>query len=219
MTTSRPKSAGRKRNPAPSPKATRLSRELAGQGAKVKATPLDAFQLARKKWLAGERIDIGALAKELGVGRATMFRWVGSRELLLGEIIWSIQKPFMEKARAEVKGKGAEYVAGVSERLMKAILSFAPLRRFIESDPEYALRILTSKSSTVQSRNVELMREVLQEQVAKGHLKPPLPVDTLAYVMVRLGEAFVYADVISGREPAIDEATAANLVLLGGRAK
>ncbi|WP_205525842.1 QsdR family transcriptional regulator [Pyxidicoccus trucidator] len=202
--------------------ATRLARELAGKGAKTKATPLDAFQLARKKWLAGERIDIGALAKELGVGRATLFRWVGSRELLLGEIIWSIQLPFMERARAEVRAtgaRGAAFEASVSERLMEAIRSFPPLRRFIESDPEYALRILTSKSSTVQSRNVELLRASIEEQVASGHLTPPLPVDTLAYVIVRIGEAFVYADVISGREPAIDQAAAAILVLLGGKVK
>ncbi|MFP2903648.1 QsdR family transcriptional regulator [Pyxidicoccus sp. 3LFB2] len=202
--------------------ATRLARELAEGGAKAKATPLDAFQLARKKWLAGERIDIGALAKELGVGRATMFRWVGSRELLLGEIIWSFQLPFMEKARDEVRrsgARGAAYVAGVSERLMEAVRSFAPLRRFIESDPEYALRVLTSKSSTVQSRNVDLVRASIEDQVARGHLTPPLPVDTLAYVIVRIGEAFVYADVIAGREPAIDQAAAAILVLLGGKVK
>lgn len=202
--------------------ATRLARELAEGGAKAKATPLDAFQLAKKKWLAGERIDIGALAKELGVGRATLFRWVGSRELLIGEIIWSIQMPFMEKARAEVRARGlrgADYVAGVSERLMEGIRSFTPLRRFIESDPEFALRVLTSKSSTVQSRNVELVRANVQDQVDRGYLTPPLPIDTLAYVIVRIGEAFVYADVISGREPAIDQAAAAILVLLGGRPK
>lgn len=202
-----------------SPLATRLARELAGEGAKAKATPLDAFQLARRKWLAGERIDIGALARELGVGRATMFRWVGSRELLLGEIIWSIQQPYIEKGRAGLKSRGAEYVAAMCERTMQATLTFPPLRRFIEADPELALRVLTSKSSTVQSRNVELVRGALEKQVELGYLKPPLPVDTLAYVIVRIGEAFVYADVISGREPAIDQASAAILVLLGGKPK
>ncbi len=202
-----------------SPPATRLSRELAGEGAKAKATPLDAFQLARKKWLAGERIDIGALARELGVGRATMFRWVGSRELLLGEIIWSVQQPYIEKARAGLKSRGAAYIAAMCEYTMRATLTFPPLRRFIEADPEFALRVLTSKSSTVQARNVELVRGALEKQVELGHLKPPLPVDTLAYVIVRIGEAFVYADVISGREPAIDQAAAAILVLLGGKPK
>src|SRR5688572_15499605 len=103
---------------SPQAEATPLARELAGEG-RARATPVEAFQLARHKWLAGERIDIGALARELGVGRATMFRWVGSRELLLGEIIWSMQAPIMEKARAETKGRGAAYVASVCERIME----------------------------------------------------------------------------------------------------
>ncbi|MCP3137632.1 QsdR family transcriptional regulator [Pyxidicoccus xibeiensis] len=200
---------------APS-KTTRLSRVLAGAEERARATPLDAFRLARRKWLASERIDMGALADELGVGRATLFRWVGSRELLLGEIIWSVQQPFIERARAEVKGHGPAYVAEVCERVMRATLSFPPLRRFIERDPEYALRVLTSKSSTVQSHNIEATRAGLEEQVAAGHLRPTLPLDTLAFVIVRLAEAFVYADVISGREPAVDQAAAAIRVLLGG---
>jgi AcrR family transcriptional regulator len=210
----------RRRTPSPqrdtSPKTTRLSRALTDGETPARPTPLDAFRLARRKWLAGERIDMGALAAELGVGRATLFRWVGSRELLLGEIVWSVQQPFIERARTEVKGNGPAAVAEVCERMMRATLSFAPLRRFIESDPEYALRVLTSKSSTVQSHNIEAMRAGLEEQVAAGHLRPKLPVDTLAFVIVRLAESFVYADIISGREPAVDQAGAAIRVLLGG---
>src|SRR5690242_2266002 len=52
-------------------------------------TPVDALALARRRWLAGERLDMGALAKELGVSRATLYSWVGSRERLIGEVIWS----------------------------------------------------------------------------------------------------------------------------------
>ncbi|NMO14611.1 transcriptional regulator [Pyxidicoccus fallax] len=211
-------SKGRATRPAREapPKTTRLSRALAGAETPVRATPLDAFRLARRKWLAGERIDMGALADELGVGRATLFRWVGSRELLLGEIIWSVQEPFIQRARAEVQGNGPTAIAEVCERVMRAALSLPPLRTFIERDPEYALRVLTSKSSTVQSHNIEAMRAGLEEQVAAGHLRPRLPLDTLAFVIVRLSEAFVYADVISGREPAVDQAAAAIRVLLEG---
>ena len=57
------------------PKApTRLARALRDAPA-AKATPLDLYQLARRDWLAGERIDIGALAARLNIGRATAFRW------------------------------------------------------------------------------------------------------------------------------------------------
>src|SRR3954463_15388544 len=55
--------------------------------APAKATPQDLFELAMNKWDAGERFDIGKMANDLGVGRATVFRWFGSRELLYGEIL------------------------------------------------------------------------------------------------------------------------------------
>ena len=62
-------------------------------------TPLDALELARRHWLAGERIDMGALARELGVSRATLYSWVGSKERLLGEVIWSFAEAGVRQAR------------------------------------------------------------------------------------------------------------------------
>src|SRR4051812_12226684 len=69
---------------------TRLQRELANEAAPRRPTPLDAFLLARRKFLAAERIDMSALADELGVNRVTLYRWVGSREQLLVEVVWSL---------------------------------------------------------------------------------------------------------------------------------
>ncbi|MDX1800833.1 MAG: transcriptional regulator, partial [Marinobacter sp.] len=42
-----------------------------------RSTPVDAFQRARQHWLKSERIHLASLAEELGIGRATLFRWVG----------------------------------------------------------------------------------------------------------------------------------------------
>ena len=41
--------------------ATRLGRALL-EPQERKATPLDLFRVARRSWIAGERLDIGALA-------------------------------------------------------------------------------------------------------------------------------------------------------------
>ncbi len=70
--------------------ATKLQVQLRGAGDFRRPTPLDAFRLARRKFLAAERIDMSALAEELGVNRVTLYRWVGSREQLLVEVIWSL---------------------------------------------------------------------------------------------------------------------------------
>lgn len=177
-------------------------------------TPRDAFNLAAEKWTSGERIEMGALAQELGVGRATLFRWVGSRELLLGEVIWSLFETTWKYALAQAKGVGAAYAADVTYILMELVLQSTVFRIFIEQDPEYALRILTSKTSTVQTRIVNEIQRTLQEQVDAGHIQPALEIDALAYVMIRIVESCLYSDQITGRKPDLNAARDAIRILV-----
>jgi len=185
---------------------TALERALASDGAAARPTPLDALRLARRRWLAGERLDMGALAKELGISRATLYSWVGSRERLIGEVIWSFAEEGIRQARESASGSGAEYVAEVVERFARLNAAFEPLRRFVGQDPELALRVLTSKNGPVQGRMIAVARELLEEQVANGTLTPALDLDTLAYLMIRVNESFLYSDVITGSEPDVDKA-------------
>jgi AcrR family transcriptional regulator len=177
-------------------------------------TPVDALRLARRKWLAGERLDMGALAKALGVSRATLYSWVGSRERLIGEVIWSFAEDGLRQATDAARGEGAEYVVDVVERFATLNASFEPLRRFIEQDPELALRILTSKKGPVQDRMIAAARELLAAQVEAGKLTLPLDIDTLAYLLIRVNESFIYSDVIAGSEPDVGKAVAAVRLLL-----
>ena len=188
---------------------TTLERVLAGEH-DVAVTPLDALAAARERWLAGERLDMGDLAAELGTSRATLYRWVGSKERLLGEVLWSVAERAFARARRDARGTGAAYVADTTELYLSASIGFAPLRRFLEQEPEYALKVMASKHSPMQRRSIAATREVLAEQVAKGALDPPLDLDALAYLIVRIGESFLYSDVITGNEP--DVATAADAV-------
>ncbi|WP_111493338.1 MULTISPECIES: QsdR family transcriptional regulator [Marinobacter] len=184
-------------------------------------TPDDAFRRARELWLQGERLHLASLAEELGIGRATLFRWVGNKDLLLGEILWSLYAPLRDKARMDVPGSGIDYVVGVYHQINKALLHDKALRRFIAQDPEYALRILTSASSTVHNRVVQANTRMLWEQIDAGHLaRPPMKTESLSYFMVRLAESCLYSDVICGREPReaeLDDACQAVRILLGGK--
>lgn len=195
---------------------TRLSTALR-DGAARKATPLDLFQLAKRLWLAGERIDIGGLAERLKIGRATAFRWVGSRDLLVGEILWSMCETLMTEAAAKAPGHGAQRVAAICEHAVRAIVDFRPLRQFVRQDPEYALRLLTSKLGPVQGRSIDRVRQLLQAEEARGALPLPLKVDTLAYLIVRLCESFIYAKVISDQQIDVSDAGLAVELLLSGR--
>lgn len=177
--------------------------------------PIDALNEARRLWLAGERIDMQALAEALGVSRATLYIWVGSREKLIGEVLWSFAEAGLRQAREAARGSGAAHVLDVFRRFIHANAGFAPLRRFIEQDPELALRVLTSKSSPVQARMIESARALLAEQVDAGDFAPALPLDTLAYTVIRVAESFLYSDLIAGSEPDVERAVQVVRVLLG----
>ena len=66
----------------------------------------DALRLARRKFLAAQRIDMTALASELGVNRVTLYRWVGSRDALMVEVLWSLAAPTLAGADAAVRARG-----------------------------------------------------------------------------------------------------------------
>ena len=193
---------------------TALERALAGDG---RATPLDALRAARRMWLADQRVDMGELARELGIGRATLYTWVGSKERLIAEVCWSLADGTLARAREQARGTGVDYVVDVIARYHRELAAFAPTRSFITRDPEYALRVLACNRTPFQGRMIAAVRELIEEQAQAGRYDPPMDPDTLAYVVVRIGESFIYSDVITGEEPDLVKAVEAVGVLLRGR--
>src|SRR5437764_15426747 len=92
---------------------TALERALAGEAEQVRATPLDALRAARRMWLAEQRIDMGRLAAELAISRATLYNWVGDRERLTAEVVWSIAERAIEQGRERATGSGPDYLSPV----------------------------------------------------------------------------------------------------------
>jgi len=205
------------RKTASSP-TTRLSKVLA-EGVPERATPLHLFELATRQWVQGQRVDVGALASELGIGRATAFRWVGSRDQLLGEILWSQCETSMRSAVKAYRSRvrGPRRIAAICERGVREITRSTPLRRFLRAEPEQALRLLTSKLGPVQARAIARVRELLDAEAQAGKWKPPLKLDTLAYLVVRLCESFIYAQVMSAQRVDPADAALAVELLLSGR--
>jgi AcrR family transcriptional regulator len=199
------------------PRPTPLSRALDSDPPTAKVTPMDAFKLARSKWLAGERLDVGRIAQELGVGRATVFRWVGTRENLYGEVISALFAKELARALEAARGKGLPRVLDAMERLLRSLAASAPLRRFVAEDPELAMRVLTSKASPVQYRCTVAVRELLDELVASREITPALPIEELSYIVVRITESFLYRDVITGTAADIETAIRAITILCSAK--
>jgi AcrR family transcriptional regulator len=181
----------------PTPLADRLGQPIRP----APAGPLDAFKLARRKFIDGQRVSMGELASELGTSRVTLHRWVGNRDQLLGEILWDLTDRTLNDARAATRRRGGRGIAEALGRFFEVVHRSPFMRSFLEREPEIALRVLTTKRAPVQSRLVDAVREMLATEVEAGRLDPPMDLDDLAYIIVRLGESFVYTDIITGAQP------------------
>jgi len=169
--------------------------------------PAEIFAAALATYRERRRLDMRALAAELGMGRATLYRKVGNRDRLLGEVMWYLTRVAMACSLAKVGDKrGATRVVETLRLFMSAVNSSPELRHFLEAEPEAALRILTSKHGPIQPGVIEALESLLAQEEESGHLRTPIERGTLAYVIVRIGEGFLYADVIADQEPDMDAA-------------
>jgi len=181
--------------------STPLSRLLAEQPPR-RPDALAAFARAQRTFLAGERLEMQDVAADLGVSRATLFRWVGTKEQLLVEIIWSIAAPTFEQAVTGVgTQRGPQRIAAVLSDFAAASIRSEPFMRFMQREPERALRLLTTRASSFQARLLGLIEPLLQEEIDAGRVIAPLPLPDLAYLILRITETFVYADAIAGVTP------------------
>jgi AcrR family transcriptional regulator len=192
------------------------------RGRPATATRADVFRAARDQFMAGQRVDVTIIARDLGVGRATIYRWFGSRERLLADVVASELETLVAHARDEVGARGAIGLLEVFDRVNRRIADSTALRRFVEQERASALRLLTAGDGGVQSRSVACVAELIASEAAGGEYDPPADPDTLAYAVVRLAEAFLYNDAavgIRGDHVRLREVLAALLGVPGASAR
>jgi AcrR family transcriptional regulator len=160
--------------------------------------PPDAFRLARRALLDGNRLDMQALATELGVNRVTLYRWVGSREHLLVEVLWSLTEHAITQTWADLATTAGPRVPEVLRRWVQVTVDTPGMRRFLHGESESAMRLLTLKSGGFQPRLFALVRDLIKADIADARVATPLPVDELAYTVVRVCESYIYLPAITG---------------------
>jgi AcrR family transcriptional regulator len=184
----------------------------AGAAVTADARP-DRSVLLAARWIhEGRRLDMQGLADHLGVSRATLFRHVGSREALLGKALWALTSCTLDAAAArwEAERPPAELHTPGTGRHINAIVSQSRgLRRLLDDEPALTLRVLTNPLGPVQPGIVTFVETLLRQDVAEFGLVTIIEPNALAYALVRLGESFLYADVLANRKP--DVATADRL--------
>jgi AcrR family transcriptional regulator len=161
----------------------------------------EALRLARRRFLAAQRIDMSALAEELGVNRVTLYRWFGSRDQFLVEVIWSLARRTLDVVDAEVTQRGAKRVVGVVTGFLDAVITNPGMQRWLSEEGEHAMRLLTRHETNFQPRLIEAIEALLKQEADAGRLDVPVDLHELAYVIVRLIESYTYLDLITGEQP------------------
>ncbi|MDX8034179.1 QsdR family transcriptional regulator [Lentzea sp. BCCO 10_0856] len=160
---------------------------------------------ALRQFLRESRIDMGDLAAEAGIGRATLYRRYGDRDRVLGEVLWVITQTAWARLWQASPQRGTARVVAVLDQAMRDTVASPALRALLERDPETALRVLTSQQGVVQHRLVAGLADLIR--AARGEDTSEIPLTKLAYAVVRLAESFCYSDIITGAPPDIDTAT------------
>lgn len=176
-----------------------------------------ALKLAREKFLAGERIELGQMAQELGVSRVTLHRWVGTRDALIVQVVWPLTQGTLEREWANVESLPGVRVPRLVGGYLRANLFQGPAQRFLLEENERAMRIFTLASYGYQPLLLAAVRRYLNEDVQAGRLTPHLSLDELAYATLRIAESFAYLPTITGQAPDADGAQRVLEALLSGQ--
>jgi AcrR family transcriptional regulator len=185
------------------------------RGRQAAATREDVIDAGLYRYLRGRRLDVQAIAGELGLGRATIYRWFGSREKLLGEVIIRATEPVLAECRSGLAGKGGPGLLETFDRFNRALADAPALSAFVEQERDAALRIIASGAGIVQPRIVDLITALIAEEAEAGTYNPSVEPDVLGYAIVKLAQAFLFNDAVVGIRGDVDRLREVEAALLG----
>lgn len=163
--------------------------------------PESALRVARRRFLRGDRFDITAIADDVRVNRVTLYRWFGTRDHFLVEMMWSLARHTVDSIAGVIDMRGADRVIALVTQFLDVVISNPGMQRWLAEDGEHAMRLLTRHDMPFQPRLIAALEEVLQEETDAGTLSLPIDLHELAFVIVRLIESYTYLDMITGERP------------------
>jgi AcrR family transcriptional regulator len=174
-------------------------------------TPAAVFQRAREVIRSGKRLDMAALAAQVGISRPTLYRWTGDRERLLADAAWAEVEQLLHYFDRRTQEEGVEHIERLAGDFLSGLANNAALRAFLINEGENGLRLMTAPTGGIRPRLVAAVREIIEREQTRGY-RPPADPQILADGIVALGERWLY----HGGDPAMnpDPATARQVIEL-----
>jgi AcrR family transcriptional regulator len=169
-----------------------------------------------RTYRAGQPIDMSALASELGIGRATLYRWVGNREALMSAVLAIGTEQTFRAAVKDAEGEGVTLIVDAMRRFMTSVVTNPALVALTQREPLLFVRLATMPGP-IEARAAELVSGLLMQEEAAGRLALALPADVLAQAIIRLTDAHLYAHLLGRKDPEIQTELELVALLLGGQ--
>ncbi|HZZ48644.1 MAG TPA: QsdR family transcriptional regulator [Pseudonocardia sp.] len=162
---------------------------------------------ALRRYRQGQRIEIASLASELGISRASAYRWFGDNDRLLADVLVDrVQDNFHARLLENADKTGRQRVLDVVAGFLRHAAGSERFDVLLQREPQRVLKVVASSSHRVQGVTVQLVEQLLDEEQSAGFLDLAVPAGTLAYAVVRLMEGYLYADVMAGEKRDVDTA-------------
>ena len=174
-------------------------------------TRQDALDFAREAFLDEARVELGVLATQLSISRATLYRWFGTRDQLIEQVLIGLADEFVAAGRASAEGEGDERILDFTRRIMEATVQSQPLRSFVQREPQLALRLLMGPGGAIHNSIAQALGEVVAETDSPERASA---LEHNIHVVVRVGTALQWGTLAIGEEPQTEEAVEILRVLL-----
>ncbi len=176
----------------------RVSRVIAGRDAVIR--------LGREVFVECQRLEMGDLAARLGISRITLYRWVGDRETLVSLVLWSLTEDLLRTAEQRATENGEVVFFDAYRNFNRYLLRSTPLIHFIREEPQFALKALTRPDGVIRTNLEAAFRGMLEREVQRRGRPLELDPGTLAYVIICLGESYLYPPIVLHHDPDLAKA-------------
>ncbi|MFD3508707.1 QsdR family transcriptional regulator [Nocardia sp. NPDC058666] len=174
----------------------------------------DVLDTAISIFLRGERLELHAVATELGISRTTIYRRFGTREDLLGAAIARLFERVITAVDNRCTSRGAHRISEVFDQVLRRLAADPALRTYLQNESPAAHRLVTQADGAVHRCSVTLVERLIQRAQEHDDYRPPIDRTTLAYALVRLGESFLYSNAVDS-DGDIDHLLQVQTTLLG----
>lgn len=160
------------------------------------------IRAAARAFLSTGSLEMRALARRLGIGRATLYRWRGNRDRLLTDVLLWLGLRNLRRSELDVTTPPGPYrLLDVHEVHIARMTNSPGLRTFVRTEPELASRLLLDANGDVHVGMTRALADLIRRQEVESGWRAPLGADRLAHIMARVDETFMYADLIARDEP------------------